>query len=63
MVSNCYTVGFGYSWHAYIVSLYDPQFIFHRVFRYFLPTLRPEPKSLNLILSVRVKELYNINFK
>ena len=63
MVSNCYTLGFGYSRQAYIVSLYDSQFIFHCVFRYFLPTLRPEPKSLNLILSACLKELYNINFK
>lgn len=45
------------------LSVYMILSLFFTVFRYFLPTLRPEPKSLNLILSACLKELYNINFK
>lgn len=37
--------------------------LFTIVFRYFLPTLGPEPKSLNFTVSVHLKELQCINFK
>lgn len=38
-------------------------FSFTMVIRYVLPILRPEPKSLNSIASVHLRELRYINFK